>query len=285
MLPFIAFAMANFKRRKITVANNANAINVARPVRSRQSQHSHSLVRSFQAFAYSDPSRETVADALSHLLPTTTSDSATTEDAIDIQDSDEEAGPRGSPLTPVPSTSTLVVEADTTAGAEVSPVNDTLTQQHSPVTNNRKRNASPSIPVTPPPRRVRKKNTDAMAPAPGLLANLARNIENTNTSVAAITEDHTATNNSTHASADDVLESTADDKTSAKEILNKALTIASTLLKRQRVLIHDYDAFDIKTYSPRGHVDEGTVALREFTDTLRNGLFEMEECISELADL
>jgi hypothetical protein len=277
--------MANFKRRKITVANNASAINVARPVRSGQSQHSHSLVKSFQAFTYSDASRETVADALSHLLPTTTLDPATTGDAVEIQDSDDEAGPRGSPLTPVPSTSTLVVEADATAGAEVSPINETRSQQLSPNTNKRKRNVSPSTPVTPPPRRVRKKTTNATAPAPGLLVNLARNIEMSNTTIAAITEEDTTTNDSTQYQVDNALESTADDKAIAKEILNKALTIASTLLKRQRVLIHDYDAFDIKTYSPRGHVDGGTVALREFTDTLRNGLFEMEECIGELAEL
>jgi hypothetical protein len=277
--------MANFKRRKITVANNANAINVARPVRSGQSQHSHSLVKSFQAFTYSDASRETVADVLSHLLPTTSSDPATTGDTIEIEDSDEEAGPRGSPLTPVASLLSPAIEVDATAGAEVKSINDALTQQRSPISNKRKRKGSPSIPVTPPPRRVIKQNIDATAPAPGLLANLARNIENSNPAIAAITEDDTTTNDSTQDPADNALESTADDKASAKEILNKVLTIASILLKRQRVLIHDYDAFDIKTYSPRGHVDEGTVALREFTDTLRNGLFEMEKCIGELADL
>lgn len=274
--------MANFKRRKITVANNANAINVARPVRSAKRP---SLPSSWKTFTYSQSDRETVADALSHLVPTTTSSSALTAEAITIQDSDEEGGPRGSPLTPVTASLTPLVEVDATAGAETNSIEEQRTQQYLPITNSRKLKASPSVPVIPPPRRVRKKTTDATAPAPGLLANLARNIETSSASVAAVTESDPLANDSTHVSADGVLESATSDNSNAKDILNKALTTASTLLKRQRVLIHDYDAFDIRTYSPKGHVDEGTVALREFTDTLRNGLFEMEECLGELADL
>jgi hypothetical protein len=230
-----------------------------------------------------------------------------------VQDSYEETGPGTSPLTPVPSPLTPAIEEDADAGAEASPINQERTQQHSPTRNNRKRKANSSVPVTPPPRRVRKKTGVATAggkaPAPGLLANLARNIEKSSnientsnieessniesssnigssgTSVAVITESDPPVIDSTQTSIDDTLNHTAFDKSNAKDILDKTLASAHNLLKRQRVLIHDYDAFDVKTYSPRGHVDEGTVALREFTDVLRTGLYEMEEHISELADL
>jgi hypothetical protein len=223
-----------------------------------------------------------------------------------IQDDNEETGTGTSPLTPVPSPLTPAIEEDATAGAEASPIDEQRIQQHSPTRNKRKRNASPSNPVTPP-RRVRKKKSvttsGGNAPAPGLLANLARNIENfgnvesssyiesssnietSTTSVIDVTEPGLGVEEPSHDSVDNALERAASDKSNAKDVLDKTLAIAHNLLKRQRVLIHDYDAFDVKTYSPMGHVDEGTVALREFTDVLRTGLHEMEEHISELADL
>jgi hypothetical protein len=281
-----------------TIASTNKAINIARPIRSVQAQ---SPPMSFKTFNFTDSRRETVADALSHLLPSDTSSPTLTGEPIMVQDSYEETGPGTSPLTPVPSPLTPAIEEDATAGAEDSPINEELIQQHSPTRNNRKRKAGSSVPVTPPPRRVRKKKSvttsGGNAPAPGLLANLARNIENSSTiespsnietsttSVVDVTEPELDVEEPSHDFVDNVLERATSDKSTAREVLDKTLAIAHNLLKRQRVLIHDYDAFDVKTYSPRGHVDKGTVALREFTDILRTGLYEMEEHISELADL
>jgi hypothetical protein len=287
-----------------TIASCNKAINIARPIRSIQAQ---SPPRSFKTFAFDDSNRETVADALSHLLPSDTQSSAVTGEPIMVQDSYEETGPGTSPLTPVPSPLTPAVEEDADAGADASPMEEIHAQQHSPTRNKRKRTASSSTPVTPPPRRIRKKisaiTTNGEAPAPGLLADLARNIENfgnvesssyiesssnietSTTSVIDVTEPGLGVEEPSHDSVDNALERAASDKSNAKDVLDKTLAIAHNLLKRQRVLIHDYDAFDVKTYSPMGHVDEGTVALREFTDVLRTGLHEMEEHISELADL
>lgn len=99
------------------------------------------------------------------------------------QGNEEGAEPYRSPLAPVFSPLSSVVEEDATAGAECSPINDQHTQQKPPTRNKRKRNTSPSIPVTPPPRRVRKKTAatiggkvSAPAPAPGLLVKLVRSI-------------------------------------------------------------------------------------------------------------
>jgi hypothetical protein len=287
-----------------TIASTNKAINIARPIRSVQAQ---SPPRSFKIFTFTDSRRETVADALSHLLPSDTSSPTPTGEHVMIQDDNEETGPGTSPLIPVHSPLTPAIEEDATAGAEASPIDEQLIQQHSPTRNKRKRKAGSPVPVTPPPRRVRKKKSvttsGGNAPAPGLLANLARNIENVSniesssyiesssnietstTSVIDVTEPGPDVEQPSHDSVDNALERAASDKSNAKDVLDKTLAVAHNLLKRQRVLIHDYDAFDVKTYSPRGHVDEGTVALREFTDILRTGLYEMEEHISELADL
>jgi hypothetical protein len=281
-----------------TIASSDKAINIARPIRSVQPV---SISRSLKTFTFTDSSRETVADALSHLLPPDTSSSTPTGECVVTQDNNGESGSQESPLAPLPSPLTPIFEKDATAGAKASPVNQERAQQYSPTRNKRKRDVSSSTPVTPPPRRVRKKTstitTGGSAPAPGLLANLARNIENSSniqsssniesssTFVAEVTEGNPFITDPTQPSVDETFHHAESNNSNAKDVLDKALATAHKLLKRQRVLIHDYDAFDVKTYSPRGHVDGGTVALREFTDISRTGLYRMEECIGELADL
>jgi hypothetical protein len=271
------------RKRSITISSNDKAINLARPVRASQPH-----LRSKPLEVAIESGRETVADALSHLFPAEVPSSTTTQEPTMNQDDEEGVEPRGSPLAPVFSPLSPVVEEDATAGAERSPINDQHTQQQSPTRNKRKRHASPSTPVTPPQRRIRKKTgavttgEKAPAPAPHLLSKLVRSIASASLEE---TTDLRLVEDSAHGFIDEELGHSASEKHNAKDILDKALTIAHDLLKRQRVLIHDYDAFDVKTYDPRGHIDEGALALREFTDVLRTGLYDLEDRIGELADL
>jgi hypothetical protein len=273
------------RKRGSTTASINKAINFARPVRARQPR---SLPKSSEIASHIDSGRETVADALSHLFPVEVPSSTTTQEPTIDQDNEESAEPHRSPLTPVFSPLSPVVEEDATAVAERSPINGQHTQQLPPTRNKRKRTASPSIPDTPPQRQVRKKTgavtTGEKAPAhaPRLLSRLVRSIASASLDD---TTDLLLVEDSAHGFVDEELDNSASQKQNTKEILDKALTIAHDLLRRQRVLIHDYDAFDVKTYSPRGHIDEGTLAFRELTGVLRTGLYDLEERIGELADL
>ena len=130
------------KEGQSAAANSAAAINVARPIRSGRPR---ALSTPHKIFTYdprsldsdvvsplilaessNDRPRETVADALSHLIPTMTPEAATTGQTIATFDFEEVAGPRGSPLTPVASPQDAFVEEDATAGAEASPIKQNL---------------------------------------------------------------------------------------------------------------------------------------------------------------
>jgi hypothetical protein len=167
------------RKRGTTISSNDKAINLARPVRASQP---HLRSKPLEVASHTESGRETVADALLHLFPAEVPSSTTTQEPTMDQDNEEEVGPHGSPLAPVFSPLSPVVEEDATAGAERSPINDQHTQQQPSTRNKRKRNTSPSTPVTPPQRRVRKKTGTATtgekapAPAPGLLSKLVRSI-------------------------------------------------------------------------------------------------------------
>lgn len=278
--------MASVSRKhSITISSNDKAINLARPVRARQP---HSLPKSSEIFSRINSGRGTVADALSHLFPAGALSSTTTQESAVDRDNEEGVEPHESPLAPVFSPLSPVIEEETTAGDERSLTNDQYAQQQPLTRNKRKRNTGSSVPVTPPQRRVRKKTgaattrKKAPAPAPHSLGKLVCSIA---TASLEDTSDLQLVEDSIHGFVNEELDSPAPKEQNAKDILDKALAIAHDLLKRQRVLIHDYDAFDVKTYSPRGHFDEGTLALRGFRDVLRSGLYDLEERIGELADL
>lgn len=275
------------KEHQRAIASGANAINFARPVRSAQS---HSLEQKFKTFTYDDRHRDSVPGPLSQLMPATTPNSATIGQKVATIDIGEVEGPRGSPLTPVASPQVPLVEEDATAGAEASPTKQNLQQQHSAI--GRKRKANDAVPVTPP-RRLRQKidtivttpTSDADAPAPDLLANLSRNVKHFIPSNLPDYEHDPITYGMSLDPFNHSFKLATSDKDKAEEIIDKILAVSSRLLKRQRVLVHDYDSFDSQTYKPIGHVDVSTKALRHFTDTVRTGLEDMERCMGELADL
>ncbi|KAG9853650.1 hypothetical protein KCU98_g2880, partial [Aureobasidium melanogenum] len=90
------------------------------------------------------------------------------------------------------------------------------------------------------------------------LITLARNIENPGTFINAVTESDSLT-----LDPDKSLSGNATDNMSASErVIHNITVTARQLLRRQRVLIHDYDTFDVQTYSPGVRVDAGTAALR-----------------------
>jgi len=294
------------KEGQSALTNSASAINVARPIRSGRPR---SLSTPHKIFTYdprsldsdvlsplilsessNDHRRETVADALSHLIPPMTPAKATTEQTIQTFDFEEVAGPRGSPLTPVASPQFTFVEDDATAGAEASSVKQNRVQQHSAI--GLKRKANDAIPITPPRRLRQKTNAVATTPAsngdappPDMLVNLSRNVQHFTPSDWPDCEHDPLAYGMSLSLSDDSFKLAASDKDKAEEIIDKLLAVSSRLLKRQRVLIHDYDTFDSQTYKPVGRLDEGTRALRHFTGTLRTGLEDMEKCIGELADL
>ncbi|KAH0290439.1 hypothetical protein M436DRAFT_80668 [Aureobasidium namibiae CBS 147.97] len=294
------------KEGQSAVANSASAINVARPIRSgrpRSLSTPHKIFtydpRSLESAAVSplilsespkDRRRETVAEALSHLIPTMTPDAATTGQAIATFDFEEAAGPRGSPLTPTASPQVVSVEEDATTGAEASPIKQNLHQQHSTI--GLKRKANDAILITPPRRQRQKTNavvttptSNGDAPPPDLLVNLSRNVQHFIPSDWPDCEHDPLAYGMSLGLSNDSFKLATSDKDKAEEIIDKILAVSSRLLKRQRVLIHDYDIFDSQTYKPVGRLDEGTRALRHFTGTLRTGLEDMEQCIGELANL
>lgn len=275
------------QQRQSAITSSANAINMARPVRSGRPR---SLPMPHKTFTYSLGGDQTVADVLAHLIPAEIPAPAMDEEPTVVADSDEVAGPRGSPLTPVASPQILFVEEDATAGAEASPVKQTLPQQ--PPVIGHKRKADHFVPITPP-RRVRKKSDHVIptsssnqeAPAPEVLANLSRNVKHFTPVNWPDYEHEPLAYGMSLGLFSGSFKLDASDKDKAEDIVNNILDVASRLLKRQRVLVHDYDTFDSQTYKPMGHVDEGTKALRHFTSTVRTGLEDMEKCIGELADL
>ncbi|KAI5208340.1 hypothetical protein E4T38_02887 [Aureobasidium subglaciale] len=70
-----------------------------------------------------------------------------------------------------------------------------------------------------------------------------------------------------------------------KRVVANISEAAHKLLYRQRVLIHDYEKFDVQTYNPRGRLDPGTKDLRDFVEVLRKDLASMEEALGELNDV
>ncbi|KAG9570772.1 hypothetical protein KCU71_g1093, partial [Aureobasidium melanogenum] len=110
---------------------------------------------------------------------------------------------------------------------------------------------------------------------------LARNIEDPNAFINAVNESDSITHDS-----DESLPANATDNMSATERVRHNLSvIGHQLLRRQRVLIHDYDTFDVQNYNPGVQVGAVTVALRQFVDILRKGLSDMEAILAALNDL
>ncbi|KAK5999563.1 hypothetical protein QM012_005416 [Aureobasidium pullulans] len=70
-----------------------------------------------------------------------------------------------------------------------------------------------------------------------------------------------------------------------QRVIHNISVTARQLLHRQRVLIHDYDTFDVQTYNPGIHVDPGTAALRHFVGIPREGLNKMEADLAALDGL
>ena len=128
-------------------------------------------------------------------------------------------------------------------------------------------------------------SNNAEAPAPEVLANLSRNVQHFTPSYWPDNEHDPFAYGMSLEPFNGSFKLPTSDKEKAEEIINKILAVSSRLLKRQRVLVHDYDTFDSRTYRPVGRLDEGTRALRQFTSTLRTGLDDMEKCIGQLADL
>ena len=294
------------KENQSAVANSAAAINVARPIRSgrpRSLSTPHKIFtydpRSLDSDAVSplilaessnDRPRETVADALSHLIPTMTPGVATTEQTIATFDFEEVAGPRGSPLTPVASPQVTFVEEDATAGAEASPVKQNRVQQHSAI--GLKRKANDAIPVTPPRRLRQKTNAVAItaasnggAPASDLMAKLGQNVRTWPDSVDSDLNHYSLAHSFTLDPFANGSKLAEPDKAQAKNSINKVLAVTSKILQSQRALIHKYKTFDMNTYNPMGRLDKGTEQLRDFTSRLRCDLEDMERYMGELADL
>ncbi|KAH0281410.1 hypothetical protein KCU91_g239, partial [Aureobasidium melanogenum] len=113
------------------------------------------------------------------------------------------------------------------------------------------------------------------------LISLARNIDDPNAFINAVNESDSITHDS-----DESLPANATDNMSATERVRHNLSvIGHQLLRGQRVLIHDYDTFDVQTYNPGVQVDAGTVALRQSVVILREGLSDMESILASLDDL
>ncbi|KAG9605857.1 hypothetical protein KCU77_g375, partial [Aureobasidium melanogenum] len=110
---------------------------------------------------------------------------------------------------------------------------------------------------------------------------LARNIEDPNAFIDAVIESDSITLDS-----DERLPTNATENMSTTERVRHNLSVIEhQLLRRQRILIHDYDTFDVQTYNPGVQVDAGTVALRQFVGILREGLSDMESILAALDDL
>lgn len=110
------------------------------------------------------------------------------------------------------------------------------------------------------------------------LITLARNIENANAFEAAVTE-----SNSRSVDFGERFSSNATDNMSAtKRVIHNLSVTAHQLFRRVRVLMHNYDTFDMQTYNPGIRMDPGTAALRQFVGILREGLAELETIIGAL---
>ncbi|KAG9568204.1 hypothetical protein KCU71_g3094, partial [Aureobasidium melanogenum] len=319
------------------VNDSPSAINVARPVRAGRRLSSGLSHQSFD-------STESVADALAHLFPAAQiHTSRPVKETVGMEHIDNEAEPSAYPVTPTttpvaPAFSPLTplrVNSEVGAGAETGSVRRKNTPERSPTRKSKKRKASPHIPVTPPPRRLRLRSHQITATseatwksAPKILkapksastakgkkstapavestaqsssssgdsatvlktANgskttnpliaLARNIEDPNAFINAVNGSDSITLDS-----DESLPANATDNMSATDRVRHNLSvIGHQLLRRQRVLIHDYDTFDVQTYNPGVQVDAGTVALRQFVGILREGLSDMESILATLDD-
>lgn len=110
---------------------------------------------------------------------------------------------------------------------------------------------------------------------------LARNIQSADAFIAAVTE----ADSITLGSDDRIGASTSDNMLASQRIIHDISATAHQLLRRQRVLIHDYDTFDVQTYNPSTRVDPGTAALRQFVGILRDGLNRMEAGLAALYGL
>ncbi|CAD0100811.1 unnamed protein product [Aureobasidium mustum] len=346
--------VSNSKNCSGAVNGSSNAINLARPVRSNRNC---SLPQSRHTFAFDDSDRETVADALAHLLPAAeVRHSSTTTDPVMMNDSNSETESSASPL--APSFSPLT-PARTNGYAIIDPEIPPLCDKHiqdgrSPDPKLNKRKASADIPVTPPPRHLRQKTsrttttfkpvskpksssapkataaskttsaaTTKKAKTPAVQktsqalfssgdypeprnlegslpvffdevrgvprasqsANpfiaLARNIQSPDAFITAAAE----ADSITLGSDDRIGASTTDNMSASQRAIHDISTTAHQLLRRQRVLIHDYDTFDVQTYNPSTRVDRGTAALRQFVGILREGLNNMEADLAALDGL
>lgn len=107
---------------------------------------------------------------------------------------------------------------------------------------------------------------------------LAHNIEDANAFEAAIIE----SNSHTLDSDGRLIHNDTDNISVIKRAMYDFLAATNGLFRRQRVLVHNYDTFDVQTYNPGVRVDPGTAALRQFVGILREGLNDLEARIVAL---